>query len=182
MKKILYQKTISKTSWISDYIATYIVPTWMYASISSIYINSNNLNNDDNTEYNFNIRIVKNWDPINPMLLSTAEDQQREMNKNIIISRPNVLKKDFPIVLKDICMSDWDTIVIQSNIPWISMSVFWEELQYDSDDFYIMHRDRMIAIYNKMEEQRLVSDSQLWNIVTAIWNIQACSTWWSTWP
>ena len=133
MKKILAQYYVDNND-VSNYNVIYTVPAWLQTTIASIYVNATGSSSKEEMEINYNIRIVKNGDPVDPNTAGTSQQMAEETYKNSIINRPMRGTKDYPDRYKDITLEEWDSIVLQSMTLGIAVSIFWEELQYDFDD------------------------------------------------
>jgi len=223
MKKVLWQKHFfeSSTWWswtLQNYLDIYTVPAPtsvdMYSdkinSTVSIRIYPHNYNASTKyVETTFNIRIVKSWKQWLPLTTDSAwneiinietwinmttDDSSRITYEYAIISDPKRKYEEYPIVLRWITLESWDAIRAQSVTWWITIQIFGEELQYDTDAHFRMQRDRMITmqtmldlkltnIYDKMEERRAQelsesneSQTKLDSIISAINNIEWCCT------
>lgn len=193
MKKILAQEYFYKSaSWwsgtLQSYREIYTVPAPDVSDDYSdtiytecrMYIYPNIRGTKEDLEINYNIRIVKgDWslvdprtkiysDPtdINSPLLQdiSADQSQDEHWKWIITNRPTRNRQEFPVIYDNICLQTWDKIVVQALTPWITVQVFWEELQYDSDAQTLILRDKLEEIRNELELMRSIDpqENPLW--------------------
>lgn len=149
MKKILSQIYIDE-SLVEQPIVVYTVPIGEQTVIESIYISSVITGTNDEMEYNYTIRIVKNWDIIDPNTAWDSKAMANEMYKNAIVMKPKRKTQDFPDIYTNIVMWEWDSIVLHSSLAGITINVFGEELTYDADDIAEMQRDATLQWANQI--------------------------------
>lgn len=174
MKKILAQKTFfsestSTTTTLQNYTKIYEVPppTTPDSYSNTIFSDCDirvypNEKSWEKIEMNYNIRIVS-WTDLNDprtkifdnwgnIIQNIWVDESKDMrNKWVIVNTPDSDKEVYPMVYRWIKMQTWDRIVVQCLTPWITVQVFGEELQYDTDAHFKMHRDRMIAMQTMLD-------------------------------
>ena len=132
MKKILAQHFVDETDKTNINVI-YTVPAWLQTEVKSIYISHNNYKDSTDEKRNYNIRIVKSWDTVDWTIVPVGARENVKF-KNILIDNPRKPNSVHPLELTNICMEEWDMIVLQSMVAGITVSVFGEELAHDQDD------------------------------------------------